>query len=507
MRLESNHLPFVLPFALCLLPSLSCTVGPNYHAPETALPAAWGDLGPAATRPSVTTTRPMQITQWWATFNDPMLDSLIDRAVRANLDLRQARARVVEARAQRVVAAAGLYPSLDFNPSYQHARISKNGVAGFSGGGITVNPSPNQTGSGAIPGAAFPSEFDLYQLEFDASWEIDVFGGTRRGIEATNADLQASVENQRDVLLTVLAEVARNYVELRGLQRQLDIARANLQSQRETLDITRDRAKNGLTTELDVSRAIAQVATTAATLPSLDAAIRQAIDRLALLISQAPDGLTTELLSPAPIPPVPPEVPVGLPSDLLRRRPDVRRAERELAAATARIGVATADLFPRFSLTGATGLQSLDAGNLFDWGSRYYSIGPSVRWHVFDAGRIRANIKVQDARQQGALAAYQKAVLSALQDAHTALVNYGNEQDRRQSLRQAVDADRTSLDLARQQYRQGVVDFLTVLDAQRNLLTSEDALARSDQTVSSNLVSLYKVLGGGWEIEVDNARR
>ncbi len=509
---RANLRQLLLPVAAASV-SMSCMVGPNYRVPDDAMPAGWGQTGTdtAATRPSVTTTRPVVITQWWATFNDPVLDSLVARAARANLDLRQARARVIEARASRAAARASLLPSLDFAPSYQHTRVSQNGVAGFggggSGGGVTVNPQPGPTGSGAIPGGAFPSEFDLYQVGFDASWELDVFGGARREVEAADADLGASVERQRDALVTVLAEVARNYVELRALQRRLDIARANLAAQRETLEITRDRAKNGVTTQLDVSRAVALVATTAATLPALEAAVRQSIDRLALLIGRTPDDeFAAELSRPAPVPGVPAEVPVGLPSDLLRRRPDVRQAERELAAATARVGVATADLFPRFSLTGAAGLQSLDAGNLFDWDSRFYSLGPSVRWHLFDAGRVRANIAIQGARAERALAAYQKTVLTAVQEAHTALVNYANEQVRRQSLREAADADRTSLDLARQQYRQGLVDFLTVLDAQRSLLASEDALAQSDQAVANDLVAIYKALGGGWEADPATSR-
>ena len=214
--------------------------------------------------------------------------------------------------------------------------------------------------------------------------------------------------------------------------------------------------------------------------------------------------MPAELTQVAPIPPVPARVPVGLPSELLRRRPDIRRAERELAAATARIGVATADLFPRFSLTGAAGLQSLDAGNLFDWNSRFYSIGPQIRWNVFNAGQIRANIAVQNARQQVALAAYQKSILAALQEVHTALVAYANEQDRRASLESAVQSDQQSLALAQQLYKQGLADFINVLDAQRTLFTSQDALARSDRTVSANLVALYKALGGGWQIENEN---
>lgn len=481
-----------------------CTVGPNYRTPQEALPAAW--TSNPTTHPSTTTTQPIAITQWWATFNDPVLNSLVNRAVQANLDIRQAKARVLEARARRLSAGAANYPSIEFNPSYQHTRISPNGVAGFAGGAApSPNPQPGATGAGAIPGSAFSSEFDLYQAGFDANWEIDIFGGIRRNVEAATADLQASVESQRDVLLTVLGEVARNYIELRGAQRELEIAKKNLQSQREVLELTRDRAGKGLSPQIDVIRAQSQVSATAAEIPNLQTAISGSIDRLALLLAQAPETMPAELAQTTPIPAAPPRVPVGLPSDLLRRRPDIRRAERELAAATARIGVATADLFPRFSLTGAAGLQSLDASSLFDWNSRFYSIGPQIRWNVFNAGQVRANIDVQNARQQAALAAYQKSVLGALQEVHSALIAFGNEQDRREFLQSAVASDRQALSLAQQLYRQGLADFITVLDAQRTLFTSEDALARSDATVSADLVSLYKALGGGWEIE--NARR
>ena len=334
-----------------------------------------------------------------------------------------------------------------------------------------------------------------------------MFGGVRRQVEAADADIEAGVEGRRDVLVSLLAEVARDYLELRGTQRQLAIARANLASQQGTLRLTRERRQAGMGTQLDVSRAESEVATTAAQIPALDAQARAAVHRLGVLIGREPSALSERLsaegnaASAGTIPPVPPEVPVGLPSDVLRRRPDIRRAERELAAATARTGAATADLFPRFTLTGAGGLQTLNLGDLFQGNSAFYSIGPGVSWPVFDAGRIRSNIRVQGARQEQALIRYRQAVLSALRDVEDALSNYAAEQVRRQSLAEAVAADRQAVAVARDQYAQGVIDFLTVLDAERSLFRSEAALADSDRTVATDLVALYKALGGGWEVE------
>lgn len=461
-----------------------CAVGPRYQPPRTTVPGAWGELTKAGAanpvpQPSAATPAPMPLARWWTTFQDPTLDTLVVRAVRANPDLRRAQARVREARAQRGIITADLFPTADASGSYTRSHRSANAPGAPQGG----------------------KESDLYQAGFDASWEIDLFGGVRRNIEAANADLAASIESRRDVLVSLLAEVARNYVELRGSQRQAAIARANLEAQQETLELTRIRFAAGLASGLDVARAEAQARTTASKIPSLETSARQAIHLLSVLLAQEPDALVEELSHETPIPPTPPDVPVGLPSELLRRRPDVRRAERQLAAATARIGVAIADLFPRFSLSGALGLESSKFSDLGDDDSRFWSIGPSVHWPILDFWRIRNNIAVQNAREEQAAATYEQAVLTSLREVEDALVSFSQEQARRQTLASAADANRRATALANQLYQQGRADFLSVLQAQRDLYASEDALVQSDRSVSSDLVALYKALGGGWEIE------
>lgn len=463
-----------------------CLVGPDYKQPETKVPEHFS---------SVPATQSIDVARWWTSFNDPVLDALIDRAVVSNLNLKLAAARVREARAQRGVVGADLWPDINVGASYNRSRSSENAFDFKRGNGSSAG-SP-EFRNFALPG----EEHDLYQAGFDANWEIDVFGHVRRSIEATNADIEAVEEGRRDALITLLAEVARNYVELRGFQRRLEIARDNLTVQQDTLDLTRARFQGQLISELDVSRAEAQVATTAAQIPSLEAQRNAAAHRLGVLLGEPPGALLDELLAPATfsIPSGPAQVPAGLPSDLLRRRPDVRRAERELAAATARIGVATAELFPRFSLTGSLGLQSEEFRDLADSGSRYFSIGPSVSWPIFDAGRIRSNIQVQNARQEQAMAQYEQSVLSAMEDVENALVNYSKEQERRQSLARAVEANRKAVDMSRMLYDRGLTNFLDVLDAQRALFISEDALVQSNRTISTNLIALYKALGGGWE--------
>lgn len=467
-----------------------CMVGPNYHPPTTKVPATYGELKAGASsssseNSSVTTPTQPTLEKWWTTLQDPMLDSLIDRAVRGNLDLRLAQARVREARAQRGIVQADLFPTVNASGSYQRSRASRN-VGAIPGG------------SGSQP---LGIEGDLYDVGFDASWEIDVFGGVRRGIEAANADIAAQVENRRDVLVTLLAEVARNYVELRSSQRQATIARGNLQAQQETLELTRVRFTAGLVSDLDVARAEAQVQTTASQIPALEISSQQSVHLLSVLLGQEPNALVPELRRETSIPPSPPVVPVGLPSELLRRRPDVRRAEREIAGATARIGVATADLYPKFSITGLLGLQSSKVGNLGDSGSHYWSIIPGVSLPIFNFGRIRSNIAVQNAREEQALITYEQTVLTGLREVEDALVAFSKDQTRRQTLANAVTANRRAVDLANQLYRQGLTDFLSVLQAQRDLFASEDALIQIDRNVSSDFVALYKALGGGWEIE------
>lgn len=512
-----------------------CMVGPDYATPKSETEAKFAETAPPpTTRPGgVVTDRTVQVTEWWTTFRDPKLEGLIGRAKKGSLDLRQAASRVRSARAQRGVNGTGLLPNLNADGGYQRALGSRNivfpagalgggsggGGSGGGGGGASssagrLRPQENgnptsvnnpQAGGPASPLGlgGFPGvETDLYQVGFDSTWEIDVFGGQRRSIEATVADEQAAQEDQRDALVTLYAEVARNYITLRGQQRQLQIARENLDSQQQSLRLTRSRFDAGFVTELDVARQATQVSSTAATLPSLDADIHVTIHAIGVLLGESPDALLAELTVDGPIPSNPPEVPIGLPSDLLRRRPDIRRAERQVAAATARVGAATADLYPKFSITGALGFDTFTPKHILDWRSKYWALSPGVSWPIFDSGRIRFNIQVQNEAQGQAVTAYQQAILTAMRDVEDALVRYSTEQLRRQSLSDAVKTSQQAVDLASQQYTQGIVDQLTVLDAERTKLASEDALARSDSAIATDLVALYKALGGGWEVEM-----
>jgi NodT family efflux transporter outer membrane factor (OMF) lipoprotein len=340
---------------------------------------------------------------------------------------------------------------------------------------------------------------DLYAAGLDATWELDIFGGVRRDIEAAEADIQFAIEDRNDVLVTLTSEVALSYLDLRGFQRQLTIAKENLAAQQYTADLTRRRKAGGFVSGLDVANAEAQVAVTLSQMPSLEASKRQAIYSLSVLLGRDPSALVEELDSEQPIPTVPPEVPVGLPSDLLRRRPDIRRAEAQLHAATARIGVATADLFPRFTLSGALSVQGNKVKSLANWNNAFWSFGPSASWPIFSAGRIRSNIAVQESLTDQAMLTYQRTVLTALQDVENALVAYAQEQQHREALRSAVAANRRAVDLSRLLYSQGQIDFLNVLNAQRSLYASEDALVQSERTIATDLVALYKGLGGGWE--------
>ncbi|SPE59910.1 Transcriptional regulator, Fis family [Verrucomicrobia bacterium] len=465
----------LLVVASALLALVGCKVGPNYKPPELSAPAQWSS--PLA---GGVTNLPVAEATWWKNFRDPQLDSLIFRAVQSNRNLVVAGARVREARALRGVVAAGLWPTADASGSYSRTRLSQNGFPEF-------------------PPNIVPFEDNVYQVGFDAAWELDVFGGTRRAVEAARANEAAAAYARREVLVSLLGEVARNYVEARGLQRRLVIAGENITSQSNSLGITKDRYEGGLATDLDVQQAAALLATTEAQVPALETSFKAAAYHLGVLLGQPPGAVLDELSNSVPIPATPPEVPVGLPSELLRRRPDLQRAERQLAAATAQIGVAVSDLFPKFSLTGDVGLQSVSVSDWFTAGSRFWSAGPMVQWRLLAAGKIRANIRVQNARQEQALANYEQASLNAMEDVENALTAYAKEQVRRRSLSAAVDASQQALQLANQLYEGGLVDFLRVLDAQRSLYQAQDALVQSDLGVSLDLVSLYKALGGGWE--------
>jgi len=467
----------VIGTAASLVIATGCSVGPNYHPPKPAMPAGWNN----APR-EVTTNSPVQLAAWWKTFNDSRLDSLIERALQANNDLKAAAARVRTARALRGAAVADLLPTVGASASLTTARRSQNALS-------------------------FPVRLldtDTYQAGFDATWEIDVFGGKRRALRAATADLQTIEEDQRAVLVSLLAEVARNYVEFRGTQRRLAIARENLAAQQQVLDITQIRSDKGLASELDVAQAKSVLASTRAQVPSLETALKQSSHRLSVLLGEQPGSLEDELAADTPIPAPPPEVPAGLPSDLLRRRPDVRRSERQLAAATARIGVATAELFPKFFLTGSGGYQSLDSENLISPASKFWSAGPSVRWRLLEYPRLRALIKAQTAQQEQVLAQFNQTVLVALEDVENALVAYGKEKERYQSLRESTEASRRALELANQLYAKGLGEFLNVLVAERTLYQAEDALVQSRRTMTQNVVALYKALGGGWETDANS---
>lgn len=459
----------------CLLLCLfaGCNVGPDYHPPKTAPPGHW-----ASPQAGGETNLPPVETAWWKSFHDAELDSLIVRAAQSNLNLRAAVARVREARAAAGVVAAGFWPTLDTAGSYDRERYSANGFPPL--------PPP------------IPLDANVYQAGFDSAWELDVFGGTRRATQAARAEVVAAEFDRRNVLITVFAEVARHYTEARAYQRRLAVANDNIEAQERILALTRDLYAKGLTGDLDVQQADALLATTQSQAPLFESSFRAAVYQLSLLLGQTPGATLDELSKATPIPGTPPVVPVGLPSDLLQRRPDVREAERELAAATARVGVATADLYPKFSLVGDVGLQSISASEWFTAGSRFWTAGPTVQWRIFDAGRIRANIRVQNARVDQALAAYEQSMLAAFTDVETALTAYAKEQTRRQTLAHAAEANQKAVSLADDLYSHGLADFLRVLESQRSLYESQDALIESDLAVCTDLIALYKALGGGW---------
>jgi NodT family efflux transporter outer membrane factor (OMF) lipoprotein len=479
--MDRTILRFAPPMVPLLLVLSGCNVGPDFVPPKSEAPAEWS----TSLEGGLKASSPEDLTHWWTTLHDPQLDSLIDRAVAGNLNLKEAQSRVVQARAQRGVIAADAFPQVDANAGYSRSRASENAGLRSQQGGV---------------GQFQPSEgTDLYTVGFDAGWEIDIFGRNRRAVEAADAEIASLIESERDVLVTLLGEVARNYIEVRSFQNRLAITQSNIAVQQDTVDLARSRSAAGITSELDLARAEAQLNSTTSAIPSLEIGLAQAMNRLAVLLGRDPGSLKQELAASAPIPNAPDELPVGMPSDLLRRRPDIRAAERNAAAATARIGVATADLFPRISLVGSLGLESTQIGSLPSGDSRFWSIGPTLNWAVFDAGRIRSNIKVQEALTDQSLLAYDRTVLGAFEEVENSLVAYGRELVRRQSLVAAVAAGQRSVEMAKELNLRGLTDFLSVLDAQRQLFIDQELLAVSERNVAVNLVAVYKALGGGWE--------
>lgn len=471
-------------------------MGPDFVAPAASTPASYA-IAPPGPRQSVPVQEPFD-PDWWKLLNDRTLTALQERLAGGNLDLKAAAFRLAQARAQVGVIAAAAGPQANANASYTRDQQSRKGVLALS----SSNSATNANGLGGRSSSANTRIFqpyDLFQFGFDVAWEADLWGRVARMVESGAATAEASEEAIYAVQVTASAELARDYVQLRGVQRKLAITRENLGIAQQSLKLTRDRAAGGVTTDLDVANAAAQVETIAAQIPALEAQQAELMNAIALLLGEQPRALEADLAAPRAVPPVPPKVPVGLPSELARRRPDIRRAEALLHAATADIGVATADFYPRFTLSGSGAIQGIQFRNLADWAAHTYSFGPAVTLPIFEGGRLKANLAFREAAQQEAALNYQKSLLVAMHDVDNALTAYEAEQRRRDRLQAAVAQDRKALGIARLRYEQGVADFLQVLVAQQALLTAEQALADSTTAVTTNMVQLYKSLGGGWQ--------
>jgi multidrug efflux system outer membrane protein len=458
----------------------ACAVGPNYKRPVTPVPPQFVNAGePGFTGADVE-------AKFWTLFNDPRLDRLIDDSLLANKDLQRARANLRASRAARRLAGFDLFPTVTATAGYTKLRESRNQLPAIISKDRTL---------------------DDADVGFDAFWELDFFGRVRRGIEAARAEEQASAASLRDVQVTVTAEVARNYFVLRGLQEQLAVAVRNADNQDQTWKLTRVRLEAGRGTELDSARAEAQLKTTLASVPPLQASIATTVYRLSVLTGGLPDALSAELQPPEPLRALPALNAVGDPATLLRRRPDIRVAERSLAASTARIGVAVGDLFPKVTFTGSVGYNATTFGGLGKQGSDSYSIRPAISWAAFDLGRVGTRIRMAHAQADANLAAYESSVLGALEETEGALITYGRAQSRRDLLTQAAAASERAAELARQRFQGGLTDFVNVLEAERDALSVQDSLAQSHTQTATALVAVYKALGGGWVDEPLEAKR
>jgi multidrug efflux system outer membrane protein len=464
--------------------SLALAREPVDRKPKVPAASAFHEVSPSAG----TTAQPVSDDRWWSVFHDPVLDALVHRATNNNHDVRIAAARVTEARAAGGVARSELLPEIGGNTSVNRIR------GGFSQGIVRAGD-----GAGGAGSFVSPFETSIIQGGVQARWEIDVFGGLRQKVKAAKADVVAAEEARRDVMLIVTAEVARNYVEFRGISEEIRIIERNRDAQKETLDLTRVRAQAGLATELDVERQAAQLATTAAAIPALEVARAKSLHRLGVLIGEDPGALRVELEKPRPLPPTPAEVPAGLPSDLLKRRPDIRRAQAGIAAAFDRAGAARKDLYPKLVFTGFTGRQATSVGGLTLGAGNFFGFGPGLQLPIFTGGRIRSNIAVQEARLQQSLRIYEQEVLAAFEETENALAAYRRERERRASLAAAVAASRNSVALAREVYLAGLGDFLSVLEAQRSQFAAEEELQRSETALRTTLIALFEALGGGVE--------
>jgi NodT family efflux transporter outer membrane factor (OMF) lipoprotein len=458
-----------------------CMIGPNYQRPKVSVSQNWGETQDPRVSTESTTYR-----DWWRAFNDPALDRLVARAYRDNLTLQQASVRVLQARAQLGIAVGEVFP--------QTQQVI---------GSVEYNRTSDRSASAAALKGS--TAYWQSQIGAQATWELDFWGRIRRGIESADASLLATLADYDSTLVTLTADVATTYIALRTAEERIRIARENVDIQEQTLKIVEARFTFGTVTQLDVEQARTVLFNTLATVPTLETQRRQARDALSVLLGMPPNDLSDLLSGPSTIPVSPPQVIVGIPADLLRRRPDIRSAEMQAVAQSAQIGVAKSDLLPAFSLIGNLVLVSTDLGtfrlsDMFRWGSRQVQIGPSVQWNILNYGQISNNVRVQDANFQQLLLAYQRSVLSAQQDVEDNLAAFLRSQERADLLAKSVTSSRTAADLAVLQYREGVTDFTTVLTTQLTLLNQQDNLASTLGNISTSLVGVYRALGGGWEI-------
>jgi len=451
-------------------------VGPDYSPPVPTVPDDWHQ----AVTKELTAEEP-QLVSWWSQLNDPVLDDLIRRARANNLTVKQTDSVIRETRARRGITSRRLQPTIDTNLSYTRARPSEQVPP--------LSLLPEDLGVEAKGSNVFAGSFDV-------AWEADVFGGIRRSIEAADAAIDASIELQRDVLVTLLAEVALNYLEVRTLQQRIFFAESNIDLQEQTLDLARNRFESGIAGRLDPAQAESNLANTEAALPTLRQALHATLNRLAVLLAQHP-GTLTELMEVQPIPEPPASIAVGIPADVIRQRPDIRLAERQLAGQTARVGVATANLYPKFGLFGSFGIGTSDLGNL--GGSVTGFVTPLMSWNLFNRGRIKDQITVEEELTEQAFLGYENTLLGALAEVETSMIALREEEIRMAALKRAVDASIQAVELVGILYDAGLTDFQNVLDTQRVLFIQQDQVVASEGQVTKNLISLYKALGGGWQ--------
>ncbi len=478
---------------LSLLLLAGCMVGPNYRKPEIAMPAEFLE-GKGETEGSES-----NLCGWWKQFNDPLLDELIAQAASANFDWRIALEQIIEARAQYKVQRSKLFPEIDLNAAAIRSRNSQNFFNPSSTELLSTSaPSTNPALASASSGISTYQDF--FQVGFDAIWELDFFGKFRRAKNAAYDSWEASRDEAQAVLILALSEVARSYVEIRGFQQKIKLTCEKIRADEEELALTQALFAAGLDSEIDVEGLIATLESDRAALPLLETGLKQTIFALAVLLGQLPEPLVARFNEIGPIPSGMDKVPIGLPSDLLRRRPDVRSAERQLAAATEMIGYAVADLFPHISLTGTGyGYESAMRTNWLTPPSRYWNIGPIINWDLIDFGRTRGQIAIQNSLQRQALLSYEKSVIAALQDVEGALIAYFEEQKRSGFLGEQVGADERALQLNEDLYRSGLANEIQVLEARKTLIDAQNTLVDSQQSLASDLIALYKALGGDWE--------